>query len=140
MRHNRNIKLIKSNLKMKKLWPNNTKMTEHMLKINTERMKKKRKNSKKKLELKKKTYSNTLKNYSSTEREKLIFMVRFKEIWLLVGIYNRISQNWIKNSNANKSFFIMQNIKFNLWKEELLVLKVIYNFLFYYFQFKNGYL
>lgn len=40
-------------------------------------------------------------------------MEKSKETWQLVEIFNLILINSIKNSQDNKNYFIMLNIKFN---------------------------
>jgi hypothetical protein len=50
-------------------------------------------------------------------------MEKFKEPWLLVEIYNHILIDLTKNFKDNKNYYIMLNIKFNLWKEKLLELR-----------------
>jgi len=119
MLRRRNIKRTKWRLKTKKLLLSSMRMIDNLLRKSTRKMKWKRKKLKRRSERKRRISSSTLRSCSSIEKEKLICMGRFKEIWLHAGIYSRTLRSLTKNFRDNRSCYITQNIRFNLWKEEL---------------------
>lgn len=76
-------------------------------------MKNKNPYQKKKSDYKKMSYLKIHKSYLNLEKKKLIFMVKYNQLWLLVEIFNHILENLIKNFKDNKNYYIMLNIKFN---------------------------
>jgi len=124
MLRRRNIKRTKWKLKTRKLLLSSMRMIGSLLRKSTRKMKWKRKKLKRRLERKRRISLSTLRSCSNIEREKLTCMERFKEIWLHAGIYNLILRSLTKNFRDNRSCYITQNIRFNLWKEELQGLKV----------------
>lgn len=54
-----------------------------------------------------------LNNWLNSDRMKLHFMVKFKELWRLVEIFNLTLTSLINSSKNSNNYYIMLNIKFN---------------------------